>query len=145
MHKSDKHASIKLSGESGFRATLNFQLFKVALNLLRKIFLTLLKASFWHADYISDINNWFTFVNEFTFYFSKMRLQALKELLALLSPELESSKMEDRPSCSLKTLLLTVQMLVLSGSLGLQLVGPEARKTSDIVHLLHYQVNFNLF
>ena len=40
LHKSDQHARIKLSAKlknilhSGFRATLNFQLFKVALNLL---------------------------------------------------------------------------------------------------------------
>ena len=45
LHKSDQQAKIKLSVKfkeilwSGFRATLNFQLFKVALNPLHRIFL----------------------------------------------------------------------------------------------------------
>ena len=69
-----------------------------------------------------------------------MRLEALNQLLALLAPEVGSEEGGERPSCSLKSLLLTVQMLVLSGSLGLQLVGPEAQETADVVHLLHYQV-----
>ena len=44
---------------SGFRATLNFQLFEVALNPLTRIFfLTLQKILFWHADYISEIKKW---------------------------------------------------------------------------------------
>ena len=42
-----------------FRATLNFQTFKVALNSLRIIFffLTLLKVASYHADYNSIIKN----------------------------------------------------------------------------------------
>ena len=52
LHKSCQHARIKLSAkfkkilQSEFRATLNFQLLKVALTLLHMIFLTLQKASF---------------------------------------------------------------------------------------------------
>ena len=72
LHQSGQDARIKLSAklknilQSGFRATLNFQLFKVALNSLRRIFCfySLQKASFWHADYISEIKN---AVTEFVF------------------------------------------------------------------------------
>ena len=63
LHKSNQHARIKLSAKfknillSRFRATLNFQLFKVTLKSRRKFFLSLQKASFQHADYISEIKN----------------------------------------------------------------------------------------
>ena len=50
LHKSDQQARIKLSTKfkkillSGFRATLNFQLFKVALNPLNRILLNFAKS-----------------------------------------------------------------------------------------------------
>ena len=56
LHKIDQHARIILSAkfkkilQGGFRATLNFQLYRAILNLHRRYFLTLQKASFWHAD-----------------------------------------------------------------------------------------------
>ena len=54
LHKGDQQTKMKLSAKfkkilwSRFRATLNFQLFKVALNQ---------KVLSWHVDYIPEIKN----------------------------------------------------------------------------------------
>ena len=54
MKLSAKFKKIPLSG---FRATLNFQLVKVVLNPLHRIFLNFAERLSWYANYISEIKN----------------------------------------------------------------------------------------
>ena len=52
-------AKFKKTLWSGFRATLNFQVFKVALNPLDRIFLNFAESFiFFYANYISEIKKW---------------------------------------------------------------------------------------
>ena len=72
-----------------------------------------------------------------------MRLEALDYILALLHTDEISSKplhTTENYSFTLKSLILSAELQLLSGALGLQALGPLYQDSSEPINLLHYQV-----
>ncbi|XP_048583459.1 probable E3 ubiquitin-protein ligase HERC1 isoform X5 [Nematostella vectensis] len=65
-----------------------------------------------------------------------MRLEGLNYILSLLQPE---EGTVSPPTVNLRSLLLSTQLQLLSGALGLEGLGTTPPEITDHVHLLHYQ------